>query len=139
MRISKTIIAALTASGIALSAGAALAEGDPTQGEKDFKKKCDACHSLKEGKNKIGPSLFNIVGRQTGTAPGYKFSPDYVEAGQKGLKWDPEQLVAYLENPSKFLAANLKKARVKSRMRNKFKKIELRENIVAYLQFLQKK
>ena len=139
MRNSKTFIAVLTACGIALSANAVSAAGHHLQGEQDFKKKCTACHTLKEGKNKIGPSLFNIVGRQTGTAPGYKYSPDYIEAGQKGLKWDPEQLVAYLENPSKFLAANLKKARVKTRMRNKFKKIELRENIVAYLQSLQKK
>ena len=38
---------------------------DPVNGKKVFKK-CVACHSLQEGKNKIGPSLYNLLDRKAG-------------------------------------------------------------------------
>ena len=41
---------------------ALMAMGDVVSGEKIFKK-CAACHSIvKDGKNKIGPALYNVVG-----------------------------------------------------------------------------
>ncbi len=61
------------------------AEGNPEEGEKNFKK-CAVCHSLEEGKKKIGPSLFNLIDRKAGVTKGYKYSADYVEAGNKELK-----------------------------------------------------
>ena len=43
-----------------------MALGDVASGEKIFKK-CAACHSInKGGKNKIGPALYNVVGRAVG-------------------------------------------------------------------------
>jgi cytochrome c len=39
---------------------------DPVKGKKGFKK-CVACHSLQEGKNKIGPSLYNLLDRKAGS------------------------------------------------------------------------
>ena len=43
-----------------------MAMGDVANGEKIFKK-CAACHSIiKGGKNKIGPALYNVVGRKVG-------------------------------------------------------------------------
>lgn len=138
MKITNTVIAGLMGIGIAFTASAALAEGDPIKGKNDFKK-CFICHKLKEGKRSQGPHLVGIIGRQAGTAANYKYSPDYIEAGQKGLKWDAEQLIAYLENPKDFLKGYLKKDRVKTRMLQKFKKMDFRENVVAYLESLQKK
>ena len=42
---------------------ALMAMGDIASGEKIFKK-CAACHSIiKDGKNAIGPALYNVVGR----------------------------------------------------------------------------
>ena len=46
---------------------------DPVNGKKVFKK-CVACHSLQEGKNKIGPSLYNLLDRKIGSVEGYKYS-----------------------------------------------------------------
>jgi len=34
-------------------------------------RKCQACHSLENGKNGLGPSLAGIVGKKAGSVPGY--------------------------------------------------------------------
>ena len=134
--VTKTLSAACIA--ICASAGAASADGDVEKGKKFFKK-CTQCHALEEGKKKIGPSLYQIIGKQAGTTPKYKFSKSYVEAGEKGLMWTPENLIGYLENPKKWLAAFLEVKKVKSKMVVKYKKQADRENVVAYLESLQKK
>ena len=53
---------------------AIMKQGDIVSGEKIFKK-CAACHSInKGGKNKIGPALYNVVGRTVGGVDDYKYS-----------------------------------------------------------------
>lgn len=137
MRINKKtrgiVVAAL---GLCLSAGAAAAAGDAKKGEKVFKK-CKACHSLEEGKKKVGPSLFHIIGRKAGSVDGFKYSKSYTQAGEKGLMWTEENLISYLENPKKFMRAYLEDKKAKSKMVMKFKKLKQRENVTAYLQSLQ--
>jgi len=50
---------------------ALMALGDVASGEKIFKK-CAACHSInKGGKHKIGPALYNVVGRKVGGVEDY--------------------------------------------------------------------
>ena len=45
---------------------ALLAMGDLAHGEKVFKK-CSACHMIAaDGKNKIGPNLWGVIGRKAG-------------------------------------------------------------------------
>ncbi len=129
----KYLTLVLTTAALLVSGGAF---ADAEKGKKDFKK-CASCHSLEEGKKKIGPTLFKVYGRQAGTMEGFKYSKDMIEAGTKGLKWTPENIVEFMENPKKFLAAYLKKDKARSKMMNKFKKIETRQNIAAYLASLQ--
>lgn len=137
MRINKKtkgiVVAALS---LWLSAGAADAAGDAKKGEKVFKK-CKACHSLEEGKKKVGPSLFQIIGRKAGSVDGFKYSKSYVAAGEKGLMWTEENLIPYLEDPKKFMRAYLEDKKAKSKMVMKFKKLKQREDVIAYLQSLQ--
>lgn len=95
--ISLSIAALLT-----LGGQAALAEGDATKGEKVYKK-CTACHSLEPGKKKVGPSLHGVVGRKAGGSEGYKYSKLNAAAGEAGLVWDEESIVAYLPDPKAFL------------------------------------
>lgn len=115
------------------------AEGDVASGEKNFKK-CALCHSLEEGKKKIGPSLHGLIGRSAGTAAGFKYSVDYVEAGKTNLIWSSETLFGYLEDPKKYLATILKKKKsdVKSKMPTKYKDEKFRKDVIAYLESLKK-
>ena len=135
LKPTKALLAASLA--LLLGAGAANAEGDVEKGEKFFKK-CKQCHSLEEGKKKIGPSLYQIIDRKAGTESNFKYSATYIEAGEKGLVWSEENLIAYLENPKKWLAAYLEVDKAKSKMVVKYKKQKDRENVVAYLKSLQK-
>ena len=74
--------------------------GDITSGEKIFKK-CAACHSInKGGKNKIGPALYNVVGRAVGGVDDYKYSKALASYG-KG--WTFEELNGFLTKPSSYL------------------------------------
>lgn len=115
------------------------AEGDVVSGEKNFKK-CAICHSLEEGKKKIGPSLHGLIGRSAGTAAGFKYSVDYLEAGKSNLIWNSETLFGYLEDPKKYLATILQKNKsdVKSRMPTKYKDEKFRKDVIAYLESLKK-
>ncbi len=69
-------------------------------GEAVFKKNCAICHAVDAGKNKIGPSLFGIVGRKAGVAAGFAYS-----AANKGsgVTWDEPTLDTYLTAPQKFM------------------------------------
>jgi cytochrome c len=77
-------------------AGSADAAGDAARGIDVFKTQCAECHSIKEGKNKKGPSLFGIVGRAAATLPDVKYS-DAMK--RSGWTWNEEQLRAYLSKP----------------------------------------
>ena len=72
---------------------------DPVKGKKVFKK-CVACHSLQESKNKIGPSLYNLLGRKAGSVDGYKYSKAMKNSD---VVWDEESLDKFLTKPRKFI------------------------------------
>jgi cytochrome c len=61
-----------------------------------FKRYCFICHDTAPGKNKVGPSLFGVVGRASGSEDGYTYSESMMSAG---LKWDEQTLDVYLANP----------------------------------------
>ena len=79
---------------------AVMALGDVVSGEKIFKK-CAACHSInKGGKNKIGPALYNVVGRTVGGVDDYKYSKALTSYGKE---WTFEELNGFLTKPSSYL------------------------------------
>ena len=79
---------------------AVMALGDIINGEKIFKK-CAACHSInKGGKNKIGPALYNVVGRAVGGVDNYKYSKTLASYGKD---WTFEELNGFLTKPSSYL------------------------------------
>ena len=82
---------------------ALLALGNVEQGAKVFKK-CAACHSVnKDGKNKIGPKLYNVVGRAAGFITDYKYSK---ALSSYTKNWTFEELNGFLLKPSKWIKGN---------------------------------
>ena len=79
---------------------ALMAMGDVATGEKIFKK-CVACHSIvKDGKNKIGPALYNVVGRKVGMIADYKYSKALMEYEKE---WTFAELNGFLIKPAKWI------------------------------------
>ncbi|MBC7635364.1 MAG: cytochrome c family protein [Acetobacteraceae bacterium] len=70
--------------------------GDAVNGAKVFKTQCSVCHRPEIGKNLIGPSMFGIVGRKSGSVAGFKYSAANQAAN---LTWDAATLDKYLINP----------------------------------------
>ena len=79
---------------------ALMAMGDLASGEKIFKK-CAACHSIVQGgKNKIGPALYNVVGRKVGGVSDYKYSKALASYDKS---WTFEELNGFLLKPAKWI------------------------------------
>tara|TARA_B100000989_G_scaffold298368_1_gene287330 strand:- start:19326 stop:19868 length:543 start_codon:yes stop_codon:yes gene_type:complete len=79
---------------------ALMAQADLAHGEKVFKK-CSACHSIKSGGgNKIGPALYNVVGRKVAAIKDYKYSKALVNYERN---WSFEELNGFLIKPQKWI------------------------------------
>ena len=77
-------------------ARAADADGDPIAGKAIFQRICQNCHSNEIGVNKVGPSLWNVVGRQAGIVPGFEYS-EAMRANNAA--WTASSLDTYLADP----------------------------------------
>ncbi|MEM9029096.1 MAG: c-type cytochrome [Pseudomonadota bacterium] len=136
----KTVLSALgVAAVLAFAPTAAFAQGDAKKGERAFKR-CAACHKVgPKARNGVGPMLNDLIGRKAGTVEKYKYSKLNLAAGEAGLEWTEENLMAYLVDPSKFLKEYLKangaadKAKGRSKMVFKLRKEDDRQNVIAYL------
>jgi cytochrome c2 len=88
--------------------------------------RCKSCHTVKEGQNRVGPSLFEIMGRTPGTVSGFRYSPAMKEFGASNGAWDETSLDAFLKAPRTYIPKN----------RMGFpglKSAEVRANLIAYL------
>ena len=75
---------------------ALLASADVAAGEK-LAKKCTACHQIAaDGKNMIGPNLWGVIGRNSGSISDYKYSKAMIAHGKE---WSFEEMNSYLIKP----------------------------------------
>lgn len=74
------------------------AAGDAVRGAKTFDEECAECHSLKEGKNKKGPSLYAILGRKSAGIADFNYS-DAMRAYNE--TWTAQAIDAYIKAPKK--------------------------------------
>src|SRR6516165_7431160 len=87
---------ALVALSITAAASTAVAQ-DVTAGKASFNK-CLACHAIGEGaKNKVGPVLNGLDGRESGTAPDYNYSDANKNSG---ITWNEAQFKEYIKDPN---------------------------------------
>jgi cytochrome c len=95
MRTSSFAVATALVATLALATVAQAA--DARNGAAVFKK-CQACHTATEAKNKVGPSLQGVVGRAVASVEGFKYSKAMKEFGT-GKTWDEALLTTYLAAP----------------------------------------
>jgi cytochrome c len=134
-----TIRGVLFAAGaVLLSAGTCVAQ-DAAKGEQIFKQ-CMTCHRIgPDAKNMVGPVLTGVIGRQSGTAPGFAYSPLNKAAGEAGLVWSEDLIFQYLPDPNAFLKKFLTdkgkadQATGSTKMAFKLAGEEQRKDVIAYI------
>ncbi len=99
-----TRTAALLVLLIGPSCAGSAATDDPDAGMLAFNNHCRQCHSYIKGDNRLGPSLYGVVGRKAGTAPGYGNYSDSVK--NSGITWTPENIEKWITNPEAFIPNN---------------------------------
>lgn len=137
MRVKLTVLALVAAAG-ALPAGGASAQ-DATKGEQVFKQ-CMTCHRIgPDAKNLVGPALTGVIGRQSGTAPGFAYSPLNKAAGENGLVWTDDLIMQYLPDPNAFMKKFLTEkgkadlATGSTKMAFKLADEQQRKDVIAYI------
>jgi len=126
-------------------AGLALDGGDPAKGEQVFKQ-CMTCHRIgPDAKNLVGPVLTGVIGRQSGTAPGFAYSDLNKHAGEAGLVWSEDLIFEYLSDPNAFLKKFLTdkgkadQATGSTKMVFKLAGEQQRKDVIAYIKTFSEK
>ena len=68
-----------------------------------FNNACRTCHAIREGDNRFGPTLYNIIGRKAGSLPNYSYSSAMKDAG---FVWDEEKLDKFIAHPDEVVPDN---------------------------------
>ena len=79
-----------------LALGVASHQAFADAGADVFADNCAVCHSPDAGTNKLGPSLFGVVGRKAGSVADYAYAPAMKSVG---LTWDAATLDKYVTDP----------------------------------------
>jgi cytochrome c len=89
-----------------LLALSAYAQQSPPSGDADqrvFNNSCRTCHTTRDGDNRVGPHLHNIIGRKAGSLPDYRYSEAMKSAD---FVWDEDKLVRFIEDPDALVSGN---------------------------------
>ena len=102
MKKLRNLLGVTAAAVTLLVAAPSWAEGDAAAGKKVFNK-CKACHVVDQEKNRVGPHLVGIFGREAGSVDGFRYSKAMQESG---IVWDDETIGAYLADPKGYIPKN---------------------------------
>jgi cytochrome c len=101
MKSSIPILPAAVAS--ILLCAPALAQ-DTDAGQIAFNNACRTCHTVREGDNRLGPSLYRVIGRKAGSLPSYN---NYSESMKKAdIVWDKNNLDRFIAIPDQVVPGN---------------------------------
>ncbi len=110
---------------VTLASTLSSAAGSIKNGSAVYKRECAECHTMKDGTNKKGPSIFRLIGRKAGTIANYDYS-DAIKGS--GIIWSTEKLDQYIKNPNKLVPGGKMKYEGLSSAKS-------REDLIAYLLF----
>ena len=112
---------ALALSLLPLAAAAAADDGL----EITFNDHCRECHSFVKDDNRLGPTLYGVVGRKAGTQTGYGYTESLKSSG---VTWDEATLDKWIADPGAVIPGN-----GISPPYSGLADAGIRQNIIAYL------
>lgn len=124
------VLAGMLAGGAVLAQGSGAREwrtpppGDVQRGAALYQARCTACHAVDA--HKIGPAHRGLMGRRVGSLKGYSYS---AELAQSRLRWTPQTLNTWLEDPEELVAGQ--------RMGFQVEDLQERADLIAWLATLK--
>jgi cytochrome c len=94
-------------------------------GAKIFNSECSECHTMKEGKNKKGPSIYGVLRRKAATISDFDYSNAIKSSN---IYWSEDKLDEYIANPAKVVPGGKMKY---EGLRDAAK----RDDLIKYLKF----
>jgi cytochrome c len=83
-------------SGVLVAFASTAQAQDAAAGKRVFSR-CMVCHSIGPGAtNKVGPELNGLLGRHSGSVPGYSYSDANKNSG---IVWTEDEFAKYIKNP----------------------------------------
>ena len=98
--------------------------GDVVRGAALYQAQCTSCHAV--DRNLTGPAHRGVMGRRVGSLSGYTYS---VELARSRLRWTPQTLNVWLEDPEELV--------VGQRMGFQVDSVQERADLIAYLATLK--
>jgi cytochrome c len=68
-----------------------------------FNDHCRECHSFLKDDNRLGPSLYGVIGRKAGSLEGFAYSESLKDSG---VTWDEPTLDKWIANPDAVISGN---------------------------------
>jgi cytochrome c len=93
----------LTTTALTTCLAAGAAQGKDDELELSFNDHCRECHSFVKDDNRLGPSLYGVVGRKAGTEPGFGFTDSLKGSG---VTWDESTLDKWIADPQVVIPGN---------------------------------
>ena len=84
---------------------AVVAQSNSSTGDLElaFNGHCRECHEFDKGDNRLGPTLYGVVGRKAGIVPGFDYSDSLKNSG---ITWDEKMLDQFIANPNALIPGN---------------------------------
>ena len=89
--------------GFTLASGSGTAAAADADLEISFNDHCRECHSFVKDDNRLGPSLYGVVGRRAGTEPGFGYTQSLKDSG---VTWDSATLDKWIADPGSVVPGN---------------------------------
>lgn len=135
-------LALALAGGVIAAPALAQEAPDLANGKLQFGRQCVACHVVQDAEGRVlagrtartGPNLHALDGRVIGSVEGFRYGDAIAALGAQGRTWDAESFVAYVQDPTAWLRAQLDDRRARGKMAYRVRDPKDAADIYAYLE-----